>query len=296
MSLPRRAALAAMAAVLIGAFTPGLAGATTPPARYVALGDSFTSSPLTGLPTGHNGLGCTRSHNNYPHLVQNVVRAGEFADVSCGGARTDHLYQPQTGPLGGTNPPQLNAVTAATTLVTLSFGGNDIGFGEIIENCLSLLPFGTPCRNRYVVGGVDQLAARIVATAPKIDRAIAEVRSRAPGAEIWVIGYPAIVPDSGPACWSPILPVTDGDAAYLRATEKRLNQMLAERATAGGARYADTYTPSIGHDACRPPGVKWVEGLIPLAPAAPIHPNALGSRGMADGVLAAMLGGPAQQA
>jgi GDSL-like Lipase/Acylhydrolase family len=282
-----RLAFAPLVAVLIGAFTPGLASAAAP-ARYVALGDSYTSSPLTGLPAGQNGFGCTRSDNNYPHLVQQSLGATVFVDVSCGGAQTGDLYHSQTGPFGGTNPPQLDAVTADTTLVTMGLGGNDIGFGEIIQNCFSLLPIGTPCRDRYTAGGVDQLEARIQATAPRIDQAIADIRARAPQAAIWVVGYPSILPDTGPACWSPLLPVTDGDAVYLRGVERSLNNMLASHAAAGGARFADTYAPSIGHDACALPGVRWVEGLVPLAPAAPVHPNALGSRGMADAVLAAM--------
>jgi hypothetical protein len=52
--------------------------------------------------------------------------------------------------------------------------------------------------------------------------------------------------------------------------------------------YADTYTGSIGHDVCQPSGARWIEGLVPTAPAAPVHPNALGSRGMAGLVLAAI--------
>jgi len=279
----------AVALSLTALAVPGSVGtaAAVDTGRYVAIGDSYTSSPLTGLPVGPNGFGCTRSHNNYPHVVQSVLRAAQFVDVSCGGARTDHVFQPQTGPLGGTNEPQINAVTADTTLVTVGLGGNDIGFGEIIENCLSLLPFGAPCRDRYTAGGVDQLAARIAATAPKIDRVLAAIRERAPSATIFVVGYPAILPDTGGGCF-PLMPVTAGDVAYLRDTEKRLNAMLAERAAANGARYADTYTGSIGHDVCQIPVVKWIEGLVPTAPAAPVHPNAFGSHGMGQLVLAAM--------
>jgi hypothetical protein len=44
---------------------------------------------------------------------------------------------------------------------------------------------------------------------------------------------------------------------------------------------------AIGHDFCQPTGVKWVEGLVPTSPAAPVHPNALGERAMAQQVLAA---------
>jgi hypothetical protein len=52
--------------------------------------------------------------------------------------------------------------------------------------------------------------------------------------------------------------------------------MLADRAAGAGVDFVDTYTPSIGHDACQLPGTKWIEGLAPTAPAAPVHPNALG--------------------
>jgi hypothetical protein len=279
---------ASLVVVAAAAPSSAAAGPAIATGRYAALGDSYTSSPLTGLPTGPNGIGCTRSDNNYPHVVQASLQAAAFADISCGGARTEHVFQPQTGPLGGTNDPQITAVTADTTVVTVGFGGNDIGFSSIIQDCVSLLPFGSPCRDRYTAGGVDQLAARIAATAPKIDAVLAAVRERAPAARIFVVGYPAVLPDSGGGCY-PLMPITPTDVGYLRATEKRLNAMLADRAAAGGARYADVYTGSIGHDVCAPSGVRWIEGLVPAAPAAPVHPNALGSAGMAGLVLRAML-------
>ena len=54
------------------------------------------------------------------------------------------------------------------------------------------------------------------------------------------------------------------------------------------ARYVDVYKPTIGHDVCQPVGTRWVEGLKPTSPAAPIHPNALGESAMAKAVLAAL--------
>ena len=77
---------------------------------------------------------------------------------------------------------------------------------------------------------------------------------------------------------------------YLRDKEKELNAMLATQAAAAGATYVDVYTPSIGHDACQLPGVRWVEPMVPLSPAAPVHPNALGMQGMAA-VLAGAIAG-----
>lgn len=284
--------LVALAAVVAPSSAGAATGATGPAVatagRYAALGDSYTSSPLTGLPAGPNGVGCTRSDNNYPHVVQASLQAAAFADISCGGARTDHVFQPQTGPLGGTNDPQITAVTADTTVVTLGFGGNDIGFSSIIQDCVSLLPFGSPCRDRYTAGGVDQLAARIAATAPKVDAVLAAVRAQAPAAQVFVVGYPAVLPDSGGGCY-PRMPITPGDVGYLRATEKRLNAMLADRAAAAGVHYADVYTASIGHDVCSSSSVRWIEGLVPASPAAPVHPNAAGSAGMAAQVLHAIL-------
>jgi hypothetical protein len=82
------------------------------------------------------------------------------------------------------------------------------------------------------------------------------------------------------------VPIAFGDVPYLRATEKSLNAMLADTAAANGAEYVDTYTPSIGRDACRSSSVRWVEGLVPGNPAAPFHPNAAGERGMAAAVVA----------
>jgi hypothetical protein len=95
---------------------------------------------------------------------------------------------------------------------------------------------------------------------------------------VLLVGYPAILPDEGPGCF-PVVPFSPGDVAYLRGVEKALNAMLADEAAGAGVDFVDTYTPSIGHDACQPPGTRWVEGLVPTAPAAPVHPNA---RGMAE--------------
>jgi hypothetical protein len=55
--------------------------------------------------------------------------------------------------------------------------------------------------------------------------------------------------------------------------------MLARTATANGATFVDTYTPTTGHDACQSPDVKDVEGLIPTSLAYPFHPNRRGERG-----------------
>jgi hypothetical protein len=64
--------------------------------------------------------------------------------------------------------------------------------------------------------------------------------------------------------------------------------MLRAEALAHGAVYVNTYAPSIGHDACQPPLIRWVEPVVPADGAAPIHPNIRGMQGSALAVLAAM--------
>lgn len=251
---------------------------------YVALGDSYAAGPLIPLQTGLPP-GCLRSNRNYPALVAGTLGAADFRDASCSGATTADLTAAQRTPLG-TNAPQLDRLDADVALVTVTIGGNDIGFGEIIQECARrspAAPLGSACKDHYTAGGQDQLAARIAATAPKVAAVLAAIDDRSPDADVLVVGYPTILPDSGPGCF-PVVPLSAGDVAYLRETEKRLNAMLADEADRAGVEFVDTYTPTIGHDVCRPPGVKWVEGLVPTAPAAPVHPNGLGMTAMAAAV------------
>ncbi|MFE0024036.1 SGNH/GDSL hydrolase family protein [Amycolatopsis sp. NPDC059021] len=262
---------------------------TSPPAgaetgggtgRYVALGDSYTSAPRTGRQAG-TPPGCDRSDNNYPHLVSGRLKPAEFADVSCSGATTANITGPQQT-RNGTNSAQLDAVTAATTLVTLGIGGNDVGFVGLASQCSTNQPTGAQCRDRFTAGGRDELAERIDATAGKIASVLGKIHEKAPKARIVVVGYPTVLPD-GDGCW-PSLPVGSGDVKYLRESLGKFNSMLATQAKAHGAGFADTATPGKGHDLCAATDKRWVEGLFPASPAAALHPNARGEQGMAEAV------------
>ncbi|MCI4065953.1 SGNH/GDSL hydrolase family protein [Micromonospora sp. R77] len=282
----RMAALATAVAGTVLAVTPP-ASAAVPTGRYVALGDSYTAGPL--IPTQVD-LNCLRSNRNYPSLVAASAGSAALADVSCSGATTADILVGGSGELGIPLPPQLSAVTADTTLVTVEIGGNDIGFSGIISDCAQASlksPLGSPCKNTYTAGGTDQLRARIDATAPKVASVLRSVRAAAPGARIVVLGYPAILPDSGYGCW-PVVPIAYQDVPYLRGVAKALNTMLANTAAANDATYADVYTPSIGHDTCKSSSTRWVEGLVPENSAAPFHPNARGEAGMATALLATL--------
>lgn len=230
-----------------------------------------------------------RSDKDYPKLVARALHPRSFTNMSCFGAATKNMSHRQVTD-DQTNPPQFSALSRADTLVTVQVGGDDIGFSRIIATCglLSLTdPRGEPCMRHYTADGTDTLAEEITRTAPEIVTMLKEIHKRSPNARILLIGYPDILPISGNGCW-PRTPIARGDVAYLRTIEVRLNAMLEDSAAKVGVKYIDTYRGSIGHDVCRPPGVKWVEGLIPTSPTIPMHPNASGERAMARFILAAL--------
>lgn len=261
----------------------GLTSCEPAPDTYVALGDSYTAGPLI-LDQSLEPLGCLRSDRNYPRIAKPQIKAAKFVDVSCSGAQTKDLFN-QQGVTPGPNPAQFNALNGSTKIVTIGIGGNDIGFSGIVQNCATLDPFSSGCKGDYVKGGVDELANRIDATAPKIDAVLVEAKKRAPNAKVFLVGYPTILPETGSGCW-PVVPIIGSDVTYLRTVAKKLNSMLKARAQANGATYIDVATSSIGHDMCS--SSKWVEAIVPTTDAAPVHPNAAGMRNTGNVVAAAI--------
>lgn len=251
--------------------------------KYVALGDSFTSSPLTGMPIG-TPVGCSRTQNNYPRQVANALGVSEFVDRSCGSATTRNLFEPQSV-LGGTNAAQLDAVTVDTTLVSIGIGGNDLGLAGLVQRCVQLAPGSGGCLEQWSPGDIDLLVRHIGQVAVHLDRALRQIQQRVPLATVLVVGYPMVAPAGGIGCF-PQLPIADSDVAYLRDIQQRLNTTLAWVAQQRGVAYVDTYTSSIDHGPCEIAGVKWIEGMVPDNPAAVLHPNALGQTAMAAEVLA----------
>ncbi|MEU8919418.1 SGNH/GDSL hydrolase family protein [Kitasatospora sp. NPDC048545] len=287
------------------------AGATPPPTPtppptgpYVALGDSYTAGmqipPQTGEPRG-----CSRSGANYPSLVAKGlgVASGQFRDVSCTGATTEDLTGAQnTG--NGTNPAQLDALSADTRLVTLGIGGNDAGFMDVVVECakdnlldavkgvIKQTRAASPCRDHYSSGdGTDEVQRRVDTAGDRLGRVLEDVKRRSPQARVYVIGYPTLLPADPSGCL-PVLgkTVAVADLGFLAEKEKQLNAMLKQHAEAAGAVFVDTAGPSVGHDMCAGEGERWIEPPVPARGLAPIHPNAKGQEAEAGIVLKALRG------
>jgi hypothetical protein len=272
----------ALLALALGALFVALAAAGAQAANYVSLGDSYTAGPF--IPNPVLPLGCLKSDHNYPHLAAPSLGV-TLRDPSCSGATTEDMTNPQEVEIDGPNPPQFNSLDVETSVVSITIGGNDIGFSEVAQSCITLNPFSHPCKDKYDPGGHDILAERIAATAPKVAAVLEGIHARSPAARIYVLNYPAIFPETGFGCW-PQLPLGFQDVPYLRSVEKNLDSMLATQAAAHGATLVNWYSASIGHDACKSSSVRWVEPLVPNEPAAPLHPNLRGMEGAAAALLA----------
>lgn len=249
------------------------------PLVYVALGDSFTSGPLV-MPHDTRWVpqDCGQSTRNYPHLVDVLLKPDVFRDVSCGSAEIEDFYKPQKGlPLGNTNAPQLWALNDKVDVVTVGIGGNDVDFPGYALDCVRTQPegFGEPdCRDGYVHNGVDEMSQKIAAMKVNLGKALDAIHKKAPHAAVFVVSYPTALPDNRRACF-PYVPIRQRDVAYLVQKYKEMNRAERAAATAHDATYIDIYTPSIGHDACKPPGLAWLNAAVLIPPSYPAHPNDL---------------------
>ncbi len=280
----RLGALLVSAPVLAAVFVVGgAASAGASPASYVALGDSYTAGAgILPLASGISPL-CLQSALNYPHLI--AGSAGySLTDVSCSGATSGNMTSSQYPGVG----PQFDALTPSTNLVSVGIGGNDNNlFGTALVACgiidlPDFLNIGAPCK--AVFG--NTFSNDIASDASTIAGVLQGIHSRSPGAKVVMVGYPDILPQSG-NCY-PTMPLTTGDTSYLNGVEKQLNSMLATEAAANGATFVDTFTPSIGHDSCKPSNVRWVNPIIATNGGISVHPDPAGEAEMAVLVGAAL--------
>ena len=266
-SVPAQAHPSAQARPTAQALPPAASGP-----RYVAMGDSAAAAPL--VPDQAQPTGCLKSTNDYPSVLARRLGATSFTDVTCSGARTEDLRSRAQPTRSGPVPPQLDAVTADTQLVTVTIGGNDIDLPANAVKCRRTTLDLPPCSPELVVDGVDRISQAIEADAEHWSALVDAVRTRAPDARIILVGYGTYVRPQG--CF-PTQPINPVDADYFQAKLDDLDARLARVAAARGVEYFDTAPVTVGHDICAAPQDRYVEGFVPTHPAAPLHPNAAGA-------------------
>lgn len=250
--------------------------------RYVALGDSNTSG--AGLPTPAVGAptNCYRTESGYPSIAAKQLKQDEFDSVACSGAGISSFVQTQDLYPSGDAPPQFNALKGNETIVSITIGDNDAGFGEVTETCLKAKSqTDTPCKDKYITADGNQLVKAAEALAEPLGEKIDAIHDRSPRAKIYVVGYGPIIPRDGANCWGKVN-VSPADAPVFYSWQQAITD--TERATARqhGATYVDFFNAGKGHDACAAPSKRWTNPVNGVGDAGwPVHPTLAGTRAAA---------------
>lgn len=287
-------------------YPSGYAGKPIPGAppqpKYVAMGDSFSSgegNPRFEYGTDSDGQNqCHRSPKAYPRLLQSELALGAMAFVACSGATTNDVLgiSESDNPAGiWDEPAQISALSGSTELVTLSIGGNDVGFADFVYDCL--FPIGGVCdeftdiyeETIWKINNV--LPGRLAAT-------YSTILAEAENATIYVLAYPRISPYKGindpfdQDCGGLYdeFPNTWGDARAAYEVTNLLNQKIEEAVTAqNSSRLVFVPVASgafAGHDACS--SDSYFHGIVWPEVEYSVHPNADGHVAYKEDLIAAM--------
>ena len=231
---------------LVALAAPAAAGAD----QYVALGDSFSSGVGTGSYTLSSS--CRRGVYAYPWLVAQQRADTSLTFVACSGATTGDLMANQIG-----------SVTAATTIVTVTIGGNDIGFADLIVQCT----LGS-CSS-----ALDSTRATLpTVLGPRLDAVYTAIRSRALTASVIVLGYPRMFSSAG--CFG-TFGISSTERTKANQLADALDQLVGARAAAAGLTYRSAVGPFSGHAVCS--SSSWLNGLNLFSTSESYHPNRNGN-------------------
>ncbi|MEH1163947.1 SGNH/GDSL hydrolase family protein [Micromonospora sp. CPCC 205539] len=255
----RRSRLATLALSLITAlgasFTLAAPAHAAPSDHYVALGDSYSSGVGAGSYTAESGA-CQRSTNAYSALYATNVRPASYRSVACSGATTTSVINTQ-----------LSALSASTTLVSVSVGGNDVGFANIMTTCV--LKGTTECV-AAVQGAEDKARASLATLLRGVYNGI---RTRAPSARVVVVGYPVFY-QLGTTC----VGLSATSRAKINEAINLVDDIIRTAAGAAGFTFADVRSQFVGHQLCSS-GAKWLHALNIASLSVSYHPTAAGQSG-----------------
>lgn len=220
--------------------------------NYVALGDSYAS----GLGAGSESGSCSRSPNAYPVLWAAAHAPTSFVNATCAGATTSSVVNGQ-----------LSGLNTATTLVSITVGGNDVGFSNIMTTC--------------VLQGTDACVAAVQAAEnvaqtslpAMLDNVYNAISARAPNARVVVMDYPVFY-QLGTFC----VGLSPTSRAKINEGINLLDGIISSAASRHGFRFGDVRSIFVGHQLCSG-GTKWLHALNFLNINISYHPTAAGQSG-----------------
>ncbi|MGW6449209.1 SGNH/GDSL hydrolase family protein [Lentzea sp. NPDC055074] len=213
--------------------------------EYVALGDSYASGAGAG---SYVDGSCRRSSNAYPALQGEEFPSSRF--VACSGATTRSLES------------QFRALSANTTFVTITIGGNDLGFADVLTTCT--LSGDRVCAKRAATA-VDFIHSELPG---RLDTTYATIKDTAPHAKLVVLGYPRLfTPDD--ECRT----LSRSKRQVLNDAADQLSDEVSRAAERAGARYVDVREAFADHGVCS--SQPWINGLVSPTDDS-YHPNRAG--------------------
>jgi lysophospholipase L1-like esterase len=218
---------------------------------YVALGDSYSAGNGAGNYDSNSG-NCHRSFSAYPYLWKNAHAPASFTDNACSGAVTGDVLNNQLGGLNST-----------TGLVSITIGGNDVGFADVMTDCV--VGSDTDCINDV---NAAENAARTVLPA-KLDAVYNAIRSHAPNARVVVLGYPHMY-KLNTFC----IGLDSTKHAKIDEGADVLDSVIASRAAAHGFVWGDVRSTFNGHELCS--GDNYLHDIVISPSWESYHPTALG--------------------
>ena len=268
------AALLAVAAALIIALMHPYTEEQQPYAEYVALGSSFAAGPGVHGEAANSPTLCMQSNSNYGRILA-ALEVVSFHDASCSGATTrDVLSRDSLLRL-----PQIAALRRQTKLVTVTVGGNDVGYiGNLVAEACRNDPKAVPFAARVLGFCRAMPAAQVEAgfrdLPQQLHRILQGIHQAAPDARVIIVDYTTVLPGAG-TC--PRLHLTPEEADAGREVARRLVELTAEAAARDRVELLEASVLSRGHDVCSDD--PWINGFVfpakvsSFGPAA-FHPNA----------------------
>ena len=303
------------------------AGSITSLTDYIGLGDSYTSGEgafdyIEGTDGPDNV--CHLSVHSYPLLLSRDLFGRGGHSVACSGAvindisRTDGGYAGQVKAgvgwreLEQSKPSFLESVETGflpgyvaqhrfvkrwqPAIVTVSIGGNDIGFGDLLKNCvephISRHLSDNTCYNTYEQR--LELTNLIDRTVPRWTALYKQLQRESPSTRLYAIGYPSIAVDNGNCALN--VQLSKSELEFADETIDYLNRDIKKAAIAAGVTYVDISQALKGHRLCEAAGYAIaVNGLTAGNDAGPFgigvlgresyHPNVLGQELMEQSIL-----------
>ena len=244
-------------------------------AHYVNMGSSFAAGVGIRPVRSQAAERCGQSEANYASLVANILHLS-LEDRSCSGATSSHLLKPWNE-----LPPQIEAVNSKTRLVTITVGGNDLGYVRNLfaascdeDNGFNIQGRKIPCFKERLPSEADYLNLE-----NNMNEIARQIATRAPQATTIFVQYVTLIPKVQCAATG----LTEDEAARLSLIAKRLSEITTAAAEKNGAKVLRIDTLSKDHTACD--NEPWSTGIFQQndnPQEVPWHPNRRGHEVIAE--------------